>query len=172
MLPIPQVPNPALRRRTKRVRTIDASVRKLVHDMIDTMRAANGVGLAANQVGVSLRVAVIEIPGEEKVHVLINPQILRREGEREVDEGCLSIPGYRGTLKRSVKVRVKALDENGREVRIRAEDNLMAQAIEHETDHLNGSLYIDHLESSEQLYRLSSEDETLTPAQGRQAESR
>ena len=155
VLPIPQAPNSLLRRKTTKVKTFDVALRQLVENMIDTMRSANGVGLAANQIGVSLRVAVIEMPDEEegsgKVHVLVNPEILRREGEREVVEGCLSIPGYRGTLKRSAKVRVKARGLDGKEVRFRAENNLLAEALEHEIDHLNGVLYIDHLDSSDAL---------------------
>lgn len=162
VLPIPQAPNSLLRRKTAKVKNFDISLRKLVNDMIDTMRSANGVGLAANQVGVSLRVAVIEMPDEEegsgKVHVLINPEILRCEGEREVVEGCLSIPGYRGTFKRSMKVRVRARDLDGKEIRFRAENNLLAEALEHEIDHLNGVLYIDHLDSQDALELIPSTD--------------
>ena len=172
VLPLRQVPDAVLHQRAKRVHTIDASLHKLIQDMIDTMRYANGVGLAATQVGVPLRVAIIQMPDEDGVRVLINPQVLRREGEREVEEGCLSIPGYRGTLKRSVKVRIRALGQNGKEVRIKAEDDLLAQALEHETDHLNGTLYIDHLESPEHLYRIPPEDETENAAEEPPAYSR
>ena len=151
------LPDPVLRQKARRVSKIDNSTQKLIDDMIDTMRAANGVGLAANQVGVLQRIVVIEIPDEEEVRVLINPEITRREGEREVDEGCLSIPGYRGELTRSVKVRVRALDRYGKTVRIKAE-GLLAQALEHETDHINGTLYIDHLQNSDHLWRLSPQE--------------
>ena len=123
--------------------------------MIDTMRDAHGVGLAANQVGVLKKIVVIEIPDEDLVRILINPEIIRREGERLVDEGCLSIPGYRGELLRSVKVRVRALDRYGKSIRIKAE-GLLSQALEHETDHINGILYIDHLKSHENLWKLES----------------
>ena len=111
-----------------------------------------------------LRVVVIEIPDEEEVRVLINPEIIKVEGERTVDEGCLSIPGYRGELTRSVKVRVKALDRKGKALRIRAE-GLLAQALEHEIDHINGVLYIDHLSSHEHLWKLERDEvETTTEA--------
>ena len=113
----------------------------------------SGVGLAANQVGYLQRVVVIEIPEDEKVYVLINPEITRRQGERVVEEGCLSIPGYRGELSRSLKVRVRALDRNGETIKIKAE-GLLAQALEHETDHINGTLYIDHLQDADQLWRI------------------
>jgi len=147
------LPDPVLRQKARRVDKINESLQKLIDDMVDTMRDANGVGLAANQVGVLQRVVVIEIPDEEQVRVLINPEITRREGERVVEEGCLSIPGYRGELTRSLKLRVRALDRHGKQIRIKAE-GLLAQALEHETDHINGTLYIDHLESAEKLWKL------------------
>ena len=151
------LPDPVLRQKARRVTRIDDTLQKLIDDMIDTMRAASGVGLAANQVGVLQRVVVIEIPEEEEVRVLINPEITRREGERVVEEGCLSIPGYRGELTRSLKVRARALDRDGNTVRIRAE-GLLAQALEHETDHINGTLYIDHLENSDKLWKLEPQE--------------
>ena len=151
------LPDPVLRQKARRVTRIDDALQKLIDDMIDTMRAASGVGLAANQVGVLQRVVVIEIPEEEEVRVLINPEITRREGERVVEEGCLSIPGYRGELTRALKVRARALDRDGNTVRIKAE-GLLAQALEHETDHINGTLYIDHLESSEKLWKLEPQE--------------
>lgn len=157
ILNIRTLPDPVLRQKAKRVAKIDDALQKLIDDMVETMRDANGVGLAANQVGILQRVVVIEIPEEEQVRVLINPEIIRREGERTVDEGCLSIPGYRGELTRSVKVRVRALDRDGNPVRFRAE-GLLAQALEHETDHINGMLYVDHLESSDKLWRLEPEE--------------
>ena len=150
------VPDPMLRRKTKRVRIIDASIRRLVDDMVETMHYEGGVGLAANQVGVLHRVAVIQRPEDEEPLVLINPEIVRREGQREVEEGCLSIPGYRAMLFRSVTVRVKAQDRHGKPFRIKAQE-LLAQALEHELDHLNGILYIDHLESHEKLYKFPKE---------------
>ena len=157
LLHLRTIPDPVLRQKARRVSKIDDALHKLIDDMIDTMRDADGVGLAANQVGVLQRVVVIEIPEEEQVRVLINPEIVRREGERVVEEGCLSIPGFRGELVRSVKVRVRALDRDGKPVRFKA-DGLLAQALEHETDHINGALYIDHLESPEKLWKLQPQE--------------
>ena len=152
--------------------------------MFETMHAEQGVGLAANQVGSLMRVTVIEIPAEAlhddepdeedaddlvegsvsepevepERYVLINPEIVRRVGEREIDEGCLSIPGWRGRLIRSERVTARALDLRGHEVRIRAE-GLLAQALEHETDHLNGIVYIDRMNRIEDLWSLEASDE-------------
>jgi peptide deformylase len=157
VLPIRTLPDPVLRRKAKRVKIIDGSIKKLIANMLETVRAAPGrAGLAAPQVGKSLRVIVIDIPGAENV-VLINPEIVKRSGERSVTEGCLSVPGYYGEIKRAKSVTAKGRDASGKEIRIKA-DELLAQALEHEVDHLNGMLYIDHLESQEKLYKL--EDET------------
>ena len=147
------VPDRALRQKAKRVRSIDASLHRLIDDMVDTMPHEGGVGLAANQVGALHRVAIIQLPEDEEPRVLINPEVVRRQGQREIEEGCLSIPGYRGMIFRSETVRVKALDRHGKPVRIKASD-LLAQALEHEIDHLNGLLYIDHIQSHDQLYKI------------------
>lgn len=152
ILPIRAVPDPILRQKSKRVRAIDGSIQRLIGNMIETMHAASGVGLAAPQVGVPLRVIVIGIPEGEDI-TLINPEIVRRTGERLVTEGCLSIPGYFGEVKRAQSVTVKGRDLSGKEIRIKAEE-LLAQALEHEIDHLNGVLYIDHLESPDKLYKI------------------
>ncbi len=152
------VPDPVLRQKAKRVTKVGASIRKLVKDMVDTMRANHGVGLAAPQVGVSLRVIVIEIP-EEPVLALINPRIVKRVGEREVTEGCLSIPEYRGVIKRAETVTARGLDLDGKEVRRKAQE-LLAQVLEHEVGHIQGTLYVDLLESMDKLYKLDdTEDE-------------
>jgi peptide deformylase len=155
ILSILTLPAPILRQKSKRVKNIDGSVRKLAGDMIETMHAASGVGLAAPQVGILLRVIVIGMP-EEEDFVLINPEIVRRSGERLVTEGCLSVPGYFGEIERAQRVTVKGKDLSGKEVRIKAEE-LLAQALEHEIDHLNGVLYIDHLESSDKLHKVEPE---------------
>jgi peptide deformylase len=152
VLQIRTLPDPVLRQKAKKVTKIDASIKRLIDDMIDTMRAASGAGLAAPQIGISLRIAVIELP-EEEVITLINPQVIKRIGERILEEGCLSVPGYRGEIKRSVTVKVKAQDRQGKEFRLKGEE-LLAQALEHEIDHLNGVLYIDHLEGSEKLFKI------------------
>ena len=154
--PILELPHPALRQRAKKVRKIDASILKLAHDMVDTMVAAGGVGLAANQVGVPRRVIVIKLPEDDEARVYVNPEIVHREGEREIEEGCLSIPGYKAFITRSVWVRFRAMDHSAKLVRLRAED-LLAQALEHEVDHLNGIMYIDHLKAHQQLIPVVSE---------------
>jgi len=143
------MPDPILRQKARRVKSIDKSIDKLIDEMIETMHSASGVGLAAPQVGVPLRVIVIGIPEEEEL-ALINPQIVRRMGERLVNEGCLSIPGYFAQVHRAEQVRAKGLDRTGKEIRLRADD-LLAQALEHEIDHLNGVLYVDYLESMDEL---------------------
>jgi peptide deformylase len=157
VLPIRTLPDPVLRRKTMRVTTIDKSVKRLVTDMRETLHAEAGrVGLAAPQVGVSLRVTVICLPEGEDI-ILINPEMVRRKGQRLVTEGCLSIPGYVGQLMRAESVTVKALDLAGKPVRIKAEE-LLSQALEHEIDHLNGVLYIDRMESTETLRKIEPED--------------
>lgn len=143
---------PILRERSKRVSQYDASLHRLLDDMLETMRDAPGIGLAANQIGVPLQVAVIELEG--RITELINPQIMKASGEILDWEGCLSIPGFVAEVKRHAKVTVKARDRHGREFRVRA-DELFARALQHEIDHLNGILYIDHLESLEELVRVS-----------------
>ncbi len=150
-----QQPDAILGRKAKKVPTIDGSIQQLINDMVETIQKENGVGLAAPQVGISLRVVVLQMPEEEPV-AIINPKIVRRSGEREVMEGCLSIPGYQGEIRRSISVTVKGLDRQGKAIRIKA-TGLMAQALEHEIDHLNGVLYIDHIESEDKLYKVESE---------------
>jgi peptide deformylase len=151
--PITLLPAPVLRERARRVPTIDASIHRLIDDMIESMYAAHGVGLAAPQIGVSLRVIVIGIP-EEEPFALINPEIVKVSGERTVEEGCLSVPGYRAELTRHKTVTAKGLTPEGKETRIKAKDDLLAQALEHEIDHINGTLYIDHLPSLEALNKI------------------
>ena len=148
------LPDPILRRQAKKIGKVLPRMKKFTDDMIETMRAEQGVGLAANQVGSLQKVVVIQLPDWEDALVLINPEITKQEGEREVEEGCLSIPGYRGTVKRSVSVRAKAIGLDGKVIRIKA-DGLLAQALEHETGHVNGSLYIDHLISPDSLWKVT-----------------
>ena len=159
ILPIRVVPDPILRQKSKRVRHIDRSIHKLIDNMLETMHSASGVGLAASQVGVSLRIVVIGIPEQEEI-VLVNPQIVRKSGERLVNEGCLSIPGYIGQVKRAVSVTIKGQDRNGKEIRIKA-DELLAQALEHEIDHLNGILYMDHLKGMDKPRKIEPEEPGL-----------
>lgn len=145
-----------LRQTAAAVTAIDGSVQALIEDMLETMRDAPGVGLAAPQVGVPLRIVVIEVP-EVPAFALINGEVAHHSGRRWVDEGCLSVPGYRGDLFRSVKVTVKGLDRQGRPIRIRAVDDLLAQALEHEIDHTNGLLFVDLLSGPEHLHRKAAE---------------
>ncbi len=143
-------PDPVLRIKTARVEKIDNSLSQLIQDMIETMHAAPGVGLAANQVGVSLQLAVIDLSSREEdqqrhpLMVIINPEILSLDGTVVEEEGCLSIPDYAEKTKRASKVRVRAQDRTGKFFEIAAE-GLLAKALQHEIDHLNGILFIDRL---------------------------
>jgi len=156
VLSLCHLPNDAvLRQKAKRVPSIDASVQRLIDDMIETMRQADGVGLAAPQVGVSLRIVVLQMPDEDPV-ALVNPEIVKRSGEREVTEGCLSVPGYAGEIKRSTSVTVKGLDRQGKATRLKA-TGLMAQAIEHELDHLDGVLFVDRVKEGDKLFKVDAD---------------
>ncbi len=152
ILPIRLAPDPMLRQKAKRVKYFDGSTQKLIEDMQETMHAAEGIGLAAPQVGIPLRIIVIGLPEEEDM-VLFNPQVVRKMGERVVDESCLSIPGYVGEVQRAISVIVKARDPSGKEIRIRGE-KVLSHVLEHEIDHINGILYIDHLETPGKLRKL------------------
>ena len=164
VLPIRIADDPVLRRKAKRVSSLDGSIQRLIDDMVETMHHASGVGLAAPQVGLSLRLAVIQVPEEELI-VLVNPEVVKRSGERTVVEGCLSLPGYQGEIVRCEKIVVKGLDRQGKPIRVRGEE-LLAQALEHELDHLNGVLYIDRLESPDKLRRIEPGVEGAPRAQG------
>jgi len=135
-----------LRKISKPVEKIDQRILTLIEDMVDTMYEANGVGLAAPQVGILKRVIVVDIG--EGLYKLINPEIVYEEGEQVDEEACLSIPNRSGFVKRPKKIKVKALNEKGEEVIIEAQD-FFARALCHEIDHLNGVLYIDRLETQE-----------------------
>jgi peptide deformylase len=149
--PILVVGHPVLRQKAKRVSQIDRTIQRLIDDMIETMKEAPGVGLAAPQVGVPLRLAVIDV--DDTITVIVNPEIVKSFGEVELDEGCLSVPGFWGRLSRAERVSVKALDRNGKELRIRDAEGLLAQALQHEINHLDGQLYIDRMESLDSLQR-------------------
>jgi len=142
------LPAAVLRKRARKVPAIDKSIQRLIDDMMETMQLAGGVGLAAPQVGVSLRVIVLQMPEEEPV-AIINPEIVKQSGEGQVIEGCLSLPGQSGEIMRYDAITVKGLDRQGKKIRIKA-DGLKAQALQHELDHLNGVLYVDHLEEEVQ----------------------
>ena len=160
LLPIIEIPDPVLRKRARKVRRIDKSILKLANNMVDTLREVGGVGLAANQVGKLQRIIVIQLPDECDARIYVNPEIVKIEGQREVEEGCLSIPGYRGKILRSVTIKFGALDHSSKRIRIDA-DGLLAQAIEHEVDHLNGILYTDHLRKHEDFYMI--EEDHIEP---------
>ena len=153
LLTIRLVPDPILFRKARKIAKITAQHRKLASDMIETLIEHHGVGLAANQVGVLERLCVIQTPEMEEAMVLVNPEIVHREGEREVEEGCLSVPGYRGMVVRSELVRARGLDLNSKTFKVEA-DELLAQALEHEIDHLNGIMYMDHLVAHTSLYKV------------------
>jgi len=149
-----------LRQKAKKIKRVDASTQKLIDDMFESMHAASGLGLAAPQIGVSLRVLVVELPKDEEDPgsgdpiALVNPVILKAEGEQFGEEGCLSIPGYVGMVRRAMKVTVKGLNRKGKEVRVKGE-GLLARALQHEIDHLDGVLFTDRLEKPEDLYRIT-----------------
>lgn len=159
VMPVIKMDNPVLHRKAKKVRKIDGSIQKLIDDMIDTMHDIEGVGLAAPQVGIPLQVVVIQMPDEEDVITLINPEIVKTSEETEMmTEGCLSLPGYRGEVKRSTSATVRAHDREGKLIRIKGE-GLMAQALQHEVDHINGIVFVDHLENMDKLEKTGEEDE-------------
>ena len=158
ILPILEIPHPILRRKAKKVRAIDSALLKLAYDMIDTMRDAGGVGLAANQVGSLSRVIVIQLPCEDEARIYLNPEIVHREGERKVEEGCLSIPGYRVNITRSIWIKFRGMDSLSNMVRFKANE-MLSQALEHEVDHLNGILYSDHLKDHEKLFAIDLDGE-------------
>lgn len=154
VLEVRLAPDPVLFRKARKIGKITAQHRRLAGDLVETMEFHSGVGLAANQVGVLERIAVIRTPEMEEALVLVNPEIVRREGERQVEEGCLSVPGYRGIVWRAERVRARAWDLKAKSFKVDAENNLLAQALEHEIDHLNGVMYMDHLVAHTRLYRV------------------
>jgi len=151
--------DPTLRKKSKRVRHFGEALQVLIDDMVETMHAVNGAGLAAPQVGALERVIVIQLPEDEedpqsgRLFALCNPQIIGADGEEESEEGCLCLPGYVGEVKRATSVTVKAQDRRGKKVRIKAE-GFLARALQHEVDHLDGILYIDRVESPDKIRRM------------------
>jgi peptide deformylase len=147
LLEILHHPDPRLRQKARPVTAFGAELQRLIDDMFETMYAAPGVGLAATQVGVALRLAVMDVSEEKgQQWVLINPELLGRDDKVEMEEGCLSVPDYKETINRYNRVRLRALDREGRSYELDAE-GLTAQCIQHEIDHLDGKLYIDYLSS-------------------------
>lgn len=147
LLEIKKYPDKILKQKAASIESIDRDIQCLINDMIETMYAARGVGLAANQVGVLKRLCVIDTSIREEnspLIVLVNPVIIENEGVEEAEEGCLSVPGYIPTIKRAVKVSVKGLSREGKPIEIEA-TGLLARALQHEIDHLNGLLIIDRI---------------------------
>ncbi|SJZ30944.1 peptide deformylase [Selenihalanaerobacter shriftii] len=143
VLPIREIGDPVLRTKTKSVEKVTDKTRKLLKDMADTMHDADGVGLAAPQIGVSKKIFVVDI-GEGLIK-LINPELMESSGQEIDEEGCLSIPGESGKVSRAKKVVIKGLNQAGKEVEIEAE-GLLARALQHELDHLDGVLFVDKVE--------------------------
>ena len=145
LLQILEFPDPRLRTRAQPVTQVDAALRTLIDDMFETMYAAPGIGLAATQVNVAKRVLVIDLSEKrDQPLALINPEVLERSGVEETEEGCLSVPGYYDKVTRAEKIRVRALDRNGKQIEFEAE-GLLAVCIQHEIDHLDGKLFVDYL---------------------------
>ena len=133
-----------LRKKSRTVEVIDNKIKELVDDMIETMHAHDGVGLAAPQVGILKRVVVIDLYDDKGPYVLINPEIIKQKGEQEVEEGCLSFPNQYAKMIRPKEVVVEALDRSGKKITIKAKE-LLAQAIAHECDHLDGVVFVDKM---------------------------
>jgi len=145
LLPILRYPDPRLHTRAKPVTSVDARIRKLAADMAETMYAAPGIGLAATQVDVHVRLLVLDISEDKSaLQVFINPEILWREGECEGEEGCLSVPGIYETVQRSARIRARALGLDGMSFELEA-DGLLAVCIQHEMDHLEGKVFVEYL---------------------------
>ncbi len=149
--------NPILRQKAKKIHHFDPSLQKLADEMFETMHAANGVGLAAPQIAKSIRLFVAEF--EENKVALVNPEIIKAEGETLGTEGCLSIPGYIGeNIRRAEKVVVKALDVRGKPTKVKAE-GWFARVLQHEIDHLDGILFLDRLDRPEDLREVRDDEE-------------
>ena len=145
LLQILEFPDPRLRNRAQPVAQVDAALRTLIDDMFETMYAAPGIGLAATQVNVAKRVLVLDLSERQNEPLaLVNPEILRRAGVEETEEGCLSVPGYFDKVTRAEQIRVRALDRDGKQIEFDA-DGLLAVCIQHEIDHLDGKLFVDYL---------------------------
>lgn len=133
-----------LRKKAREVETVDEKIREILDDMVETMHKFNGVGLAGPQIGLLKRLVVIDLYDDKGPIKLVNPKIIKQEGEQEVEEGCLSFPNQFAKIIRPAKVTIEALNENGKNIKIKAE-GLLAQAISHELDHLDGILFIDKI---------------------------
>jgi peptide deformylase len=147
ILKILQYPNPLLKKKCEKVDQIDNKIKSLIDNMVETMYDANGIGLAASQVGILQRVIVIDVSPmepEKGLLVMINPEIISEEGDIEYEEGCLSLPEFREKVKRKEKVKVMGISPEGKEI-ITEADGILAIAFQHEIDHLNGILLLDRV---------------------------
>ncbi|MCS7059600.1 MAG: peptide deformylase [Anaerolineae bacterium] len=165
---IRKIGDPVLRRKAKKVEKITQDTHRLIDDMIETMRAHHGVGLAAPQVGSPVRVVVAEIEADDKIpgsgmtYALINPEIVHHSEETwENQEGCLSIPGWRGEVERPYRITVKALGRDGKRIRLEVE-GWVARVLQHEIDHLDGILFIDKLVAPDRIWRVEEGKEEET----------
>src|SRR5215210_6774799 len=156
--PIITLGEPRLRLKGEQVDSFGKYLHELLDDLTETMRAAPGVGLAAPQLGIALQACVIEVSGN--LHELVNPRIVRAEGEDRDIEGCLSIPGYVAYVTRNEQVWVVAQNRHGRLIKLNGRD-LLARAVQHELDHLDGKLYIDYLDSMDELIPVSRLDDEV-----------
>jgi peptide deformylase len=171
-LTILEYPDPRLRTKAVPVDAVDAPLRELIDDMFETMYAARGIGLAATQVNVHRRVLVMDVSeGRTEPHVFINPEILSRDGKAVSQEGCLSVPGYFDEVERAERIRVRALDRDGKPFE-RDLEGLLAVCVQHEVDHLDGRLFVDYLsELKRQRVRKKIEKERRLRAEGRADET-
>lgn len=145
VLNILHYPDERLRTVAKPVEKVDAKIQQIVDDMFDTMYDEEGIGLASTQVNIHQRIIVIDVSeSRDERHVLINPELLEKDGETGIDEGCLSIPEQRGFVPRAERVKIRALDREGKSFELEA-DGLLAICIQHEMDHLVGKLFVDYL---------------------------
>lgn len=150
--PIVQLGDPILRQTAKRTHRIDAPIKQLIQDMIDSLREASGIGLAAPQIGVPLRVIVTNL--DDALRIIVNPEVISLSEETEVaDEGCLSLKGYAAPVERSLTCEVRGLNEKGKKIKIKAEE-WHARCLQHEIDHLNGILYIDRVKDKSLIHRV------------------
>lgn len=147
ILTILEFPDERLRKKAEAVKVVDKKIRQLVDDMLETMYSAKGIGLAATQINVQQRVVVIDVSEEKNAPLcLINPVIIEKDGVKESEEGCLSVPGFFENVTRAEHIKIKALDREGQEFELEATE-LLAVCIQHEMDHLEGKLFVDYLSS-------------------------
>ena len=145
ILPIRLFPDPILRQKTKEIEEINKEIIEFGYNMLETMQSAKGVGLAAPQVGKLIKLITIQIPEKDPM-IMINPKIDKTVGSRNVEEGCLSVPGFTGLIERSITIDASYIDINKSNIKLSATE-LLSQAIEHEIDHLNGKVFVDYLSS-------------------------